>query len=606
MQNVQSLAYDEIRKSFVDYIKSTNEFKDYNFSASGISSLINLLAYNTHFLGYYVKMMLNETFVDSARLRESMLSNAKLVGYVPRSVKSAEAELFVKIALSTDPDDFKITIPRGSKFSATTDTGVKKTFVTVDDFTLYNREVIGSNIIYKNTLDPLTPLVVKEGEFQTWKFEVDGSITNQRFVIKQKGVDFDTIRVRVYDTIGSASFKNYTLASFANVIENTSLVFYVTTNESGYYEIFFGNGVFGAPVADGNMIEVSYVVSTGEAGNGAGTLGTWSSDTNITGRPIQIDLNPYTGYATEIVKPIASGGMDEESVESMRFTIPHHFRRQNRIVTTDDYRSIILGEYRNVESINVWGGENSYRKEFGKVFISVKPRYADKLSDTAKREIEAKILKKYGVVGIDTVFIDPVFIHVSLDVHVTYDKTKTNLSKGEIETVVLDAINEYNTTKLNVFESSYSEVDLLDYVRGKDPSIKTLYSFKTLRKDIKVKYVNQPENEVIFGNQIKEGISTSAFLLGGVSAVLTDINGKLYVVRATDKTTKLIPQNIGTVDYTQGVLTFKLPKVIQMSGEFDKGSYGIFQIVVTPVAPDVTTYMNNIIRISQIKVKVNG
>lgn len=606
MQTIQSLSFDDIKSAFIEYIKSTNEFKDYNFKASGISSLINLLAYNTHFLGYYVKMMLNETFIDSARLRESMLSNAKLVGYVPRSVKSSVAELFVKVSFSADPTDMKVTIPRGTTFTATTSGNLKKSFVSVDDFTLYNRVVDGSDIIYKNTVDPITPLVVKEGEFKAWNFKVDPTIVDQRFLIKQANVDYDTIRVRVYDTEGSVDFKNYTLATFNSSITKDSLVFYISTNENGYYEIFFGNDVFGKSVTAGNKIEVSYIVSSGEAGNGAGTLGTWSVESSVNGRPLQIDLTPYPTYAVDVIKPISSGGMNEETVESMRFTIPHHFRRQNRIVTVDDYRSVILSEYRNVESISVWGGEDAYRKEYGKVFISIKPKYSDALTQTAKQEISNNILNKYGVVGIDAVFVDPQFIRINMDVRASYDKTKTNYSKGEIETIILKAIREYDSNTLNVFESSYSEVDILQHVKSQESSIKSLYTYKTISKDVKVKYVNQSEIEMIFGNTIKPGITTNTFMYDSKVASITDIDGKLYVVLDASKTTKLIAQNIGTVDYELGVLTFKPPKVLKMIGSSDFTSYGVLTVTVTPVAPDISTYMNNIIRINQIKVTVNA
>ena len=171
----------------------------------------------------------------------------------------------------------------------------------------------------------------------------------------------------------------------------------------------------------------------------------------------------------------------------MRFTIPHHFRRQNRIVTVDDYRSVILSEYRNVESISVWGGEDAYRKEYGKVFISIKPKYSDALTQTAKQEISNNILNKYGVVGIDAVFVDPQFIRINMDVRASYDKTKTNYSKGEIETIILKAIREYDSNTLNVFESSYSEVDILQHVKSQESSIKSLYTYKTISKDVKVK-----------------------------------------------------------------------------------------------------------------------
>lgn len=595
MQTIQSLSYDGIRNAFVEHLKSSTGFKDYNYQSSGISSLVNLLAYNTHYMGYYVKMLMNESFVDSARLRESMASHAKLVGYVPRSVRAAEAELFVKVDLPTNPVDSKVTIERGTKFNATTPSGEKKTFVTVDDFTLYEHSGVEPSIIYKNTVDPLTPVVVREGEFKIWNFEVDSLIDNQRFVLKQNNIDFDTIRVRIFETAITTVYENYNLATFDNVISGETKVFYVTTNENGYYEIFFGNNVFGKSVESGNRIEVSYIVTSGSSANGAGTLGTWSVEGLISGRPLTID----PAYP----KAIASGGLDEESVESQRFTIPNHYRRQNRIVTAEDYRTIILGQYRNVESINVWGGETSYRKEFGKVFISIKPKFATKLSETAKSEIQNKIIKRYAVVGTDVIFIDPEYIRLNVNISVSYDKRKTDLARGEIENIVINAVKTYNRDNLNIFESSFSEVDMLDYIRTIEKSIKSVYSFNTMGKDIKIIYVNNPENEVLFGNKIQLGITTNTFLVNGIVCSIIDIDSKLYVVNHSTKV-KVIAQNIGTVDYDAGVLIFKMPGIIKMTGDSDRGNFGILTITVKSVAPDVNTTMNNIISIASIKVSV--
>lgn len=599
MLNIQSLAYDDIRSNLVNYIKSTDEFKDYNFDASGISTLINLLAYNTHYFGYYVKMMLNESFIDSAKLDQSMRGKAKLVGYTPRNSKSATAELFVKISLGVDPDDKKVIIPKGSKFSATSPSGEKKTFVSTDEFTLYDRTIELGEFVYRNTTSPATPLIVKEGDYSSWKYIVDTGIANQAFVIKQANVDYDTITVKIYDTSTSSNFIYYTKASFENVLNSNSLVYFITTNEDGYYEVFFGDGVFGKKLDNGNKIEIEYIVTSGSAGNGVGTLSEWSADGIISGRPLVIDL--------DYPRPIAYGGADAETVDNLRFTIPNHYKRQNRIVTEDDYKTLILSEYRNIDSINVWGGEKNDKREYGKVFVCIKPKFAAALSTTAKNDIKNNLLKKYSVVGSEPVFVDPEFIDLDMIVNVSYDKTKTALSRGEIETIVSNRITEYNATKLNIFDNSYSEVDLLNFIRISESSIKSVYIIKTMNKDLTVKYSNPSDVYTKFGNAISHGsVNSNILLIGGTSVVIKDIDGKLYFM-LYGTTTKFQTASIGTCDYASGTIKFKLPQLLTMpAGEFDKSSYGILRLTVSPDVPDVNTYLNNIIRITKSKVNING
>lgn len=603
MQNVQSLSYEKIRQNLVDFIKSTDEFKDYNFQASGISTLLNLLSYNTHYLGYYVKMMLNETFVDSAKLRESMLSNAKLVGYIPRGLKSARAELWLKaeVNLDSEPDDYKILIPRGSKFKSSKTTNDERIFTVVDDFFLVYRTLNtdGDKMIYRN--DPNSPLVVYEGSMETWNFEMDSGIAHQRFIIKERGIDFDSIRVKVYDTVGADTYQVFKLATTMEDIGPDSPVFYITTNEEGYYEIFFGNNVFGKQLTHGNMINVTYVVNNGELGNGAGEVGNWSPVITLpAGRVLSMDVS------TEHPQPVSSGGMNEETVEDMRFTIPNHYRRQNRIVTVDDYKSILISEYRNIESLNVWGGEDGYRKEYGKVFVCIKPKYADKLSPSAKDDIKKSLLKKRGVVGIDPVFVDPEVIFLDIEATAIYDGSKTDMGRGEIERQVSDNIIEYAKIYLNKFSSMYSEVDVLDYVRSKNLAIKSIYTSKTMSKELRLFRTSNIETEILMGNSFVPGtLKSEEFSYSDKRGVIMDNGTGLLYMYQSGTNTKLIPAPVGKVSYTDAVFTIKVPDGVMVDRVYNSFGTSLMKLTMTPRVPDVFSVMNNIIQVSSVKVTAN-
>ena len=619
MQKIQNLSFDDIKASLIATLKETDTFKSYDFEASGLNSVINLMAYNTHMIGFYVRMMLSESFVDSAKLKQSMLSHAKLMGYVYKGRRAARAELFVRydVPESNLPEDMKVVIPRGTKFESNTDTGVKRAFVVIDDFPLTNVirnvDVNGTpHARFVNDTEPVTPLVVYEGELSTWRFVVPSEQAPHRFVLKRDGVDPSSIKVHVYDTEASASYTAYTLSENAIDINGNSPVFYVTTSEDGYYELVFGNDVFGKSVKPGNMIEVGYIVSSGSMGNTAGSTGSWGDGIEpasmSSGRSAVVDISWWTNRPEEYAAyvPVSAGGMDEESVDDLRFNIPHAFKRQNRIVTEEDYKSIILSEFRNVESINVWGGEKNYRKEYGKVFVCVKPKFTNKLSTSAKAEIANSILKSHGVVGSEVVFVDPDFLKVGLELVASYDKSKTNMGRGQLETRMAELAREYETLSMGTFSADYSDVDMLDYIRSNLPAIKSVFSRKTVFKDIVVRYSTQPDVEVVFGNELTRSIRSSNFIVNGTEVFFGDNGaGSIYMYRASNDS-MFSSKSMGTVDYAAGVVNLSFPLYISMTGDADKGSTGILRFTARCVNPDIRTYLNNIIKIETVKATANG
>jgi len=592
---VQTLNFLDIKTNFTSFLKGDPFYKDFNFDASGISSLLNILAYNSHYIGFYTKMMLDESFVDSAHTRIAMLSHAKRTGYVVKGNRSARAD--IQLAISMDPADEPISgiivIPKGSSFKATNSTQDTRVFQVIDDVTVYDRSVVDGKVIYTSPV-----FTIYEGSAETWTFTVDNTDTNQRFVIKDFDIDVDTIRVNVRDHAGSDNLTEFQLADDIFEIDGTSNVFFFTTNEDGYYQIFFGNGVFGVKPDNNNVVEATYVSTSGEDGNGAKAF----SYTPPAADPTDdYNIGNYSDFTVTTISA-SSGGMEPETVDSLRFTIPYHTRRQNRIVTESDYQSVLLSEFRNIDSINVWGGEKNTQRQYGKIFISIKPKYSDALTSSARNEIATSIISKYGVVGVDPIFVDPEFINVDLTVKAKIDTRKTNKSLGEIEKLILDRVSEFNSDNLNRFNETLSDVNMLDYLKDGEDEIVSIYDTKVLRKSMNIIPKSTAANDLIFGNGINLGVSSSTFTYSGNICQFKDdpslADDHLYIYT---NSSKLLTKAFGTVDYDTGEITFSLPAAAVMVG-YENQTSAVIEFTVTPQTPDIDTYLNNITRIATTRV----
>lgn len=579
--NLQSLDFNDLKNAFKAFLKANPNYADYNFEASGISTLLNILAYNSHINGFYTKMLLDESFIDSAHTREALLSHAKRTGYVPRGRRSARAEVTLAITVDEMPPSQSLTVPRGSAFTATNAVNDTRVFYNADDVVIHD--------FTYNQDDTITfisaPFTIFEGSLESYRFTADANDIAQRFVIKDADIDIDTIRVNVYPSLGSTVKTEYNRGDNVLELAGDSNVYFLTTTELGYYQVVFGDGTFGAPLSDGNVIECVYIASNGESGNGAQTF----------------TYNPNIGnFENHQVTTISasSGGMEAENIESLRFTIPHHYRRQNRIVTESDYKSVLLSEFRNIDSINVWGGETNSRREYGKVFVSIKPKNADSLTASARNEIKNTIVERYGVVGSDVIFVDPDFINVEVVVTAKIDKKKTNRTTGQLQSLVISQVSNYNANTLNRFGNLLSDVEMLDQVRSSEPAIVSLYSSKVLKKVVQIIHGSTGTYPVVFGNAVEPGVETSPLVYGGAVMTLKDADkdGNLYLVRQ-DNGTKFLTRSFGTVDYSTGEIAFQLPGSARVQG-YQNETIGALTWTTTPVNPDIETVENNIVRIT--------
>ncbi len=589
---VKSLEYGDIRNAFIEFLKGQTAYRDFNFDASGISTQMNIMAYHAHMLGFFIKMLLDESFTDSAHTREALYSHAKKTGYVPRGRRSARAEVELKISMDEAdvPLNDLVLIPRGCSFTSTNSIQDTRIFQLPDDVLAKNRTQTGSRVTF--TTGPITAY---EGKLLDWRFLVNSTVVNQKFVIKDRNVDIDTLRVFVKSSPSATDSVSYQRAQYADDIAADNEVYYVTTNEDGFYQVFFGADVFGKQPANGNEIYVTYVASNGLSGNGAKSF-----QFNPTGPDLNNDysVGNFSDFAVVTHSP-SSGGMEQETIESLRFTIPNHYRRQNRLVSEPDYKSVLLEEFRSIDSINVWGGEKSARRDYGKVYCSIKPKNALYLTGAAKKEIKERILDVYGVVGGDIVFVDPEYIDVAVSVVATIDKSKTNSNITDIESSIISRIAAYNANTLNRFSSFLSDQDMMNAAKAGDRFIASLYSFKTLTKSATVIYGSTGTNQVEFANPLRKGtVFSTAFTYGGKNCVFRDEGGSLYIYAGD---VRMLGTAFGTVDYATGKIDFRFPEFARVPGFTNQS--GRLQFTGDAVNPDVSTDLNNIVRITQTRVQ---
>jgi hypothetical protein len=603
---INSLDYPDIRENLITFLQGQigadgfPVYQDYNFQSSGISTLINLLSYNTHYIGYYVKMLLNESFVDSAVKKESLYSKAKLTGYTPRGRTCARADISLTIDIDTnDPEQYEpmsksILIPRGTSFSGANADQDQRIFYIIDDIFVKNIDYTAAPVVtYSSDI-----FTIYEGKLQEWKFRIDTTLLNQRYIIKDKNVDVDTIRIIVIPD-GSDTGVEYSLASSVFDVNESSTVYYITTQEDGFFEVMFGNNVFGKAPPNRSVVYVYYMSSNGESGNGCKRFLFNAPSQDI---PTESNIGNWEDFVV-VTEPgtISSGGCEAEGVDSLRFTIPHHYRKQNRIVTRDDFKSTIIGEFRNIDSINVWGGEDNLYKDYGKIYLSVKPKFADKLTLTAKKDIANRLLSRYCVVGMQPVFIDPEFVNVELTVYGKVDIKKTTKTFGQIEREIANTITMYNDSSLNVFDNFFSDVTLMNHIMEQVPALKSCYSKKVINKDQQIIYAAEIENLLYVGNPITMGVKSSTFIYGVDECYYADASdGLLYIYKKSDGT-KLLLQSFGRVEYDKGVIHYNFPRYATLT-QNNFGSAGIINFTMIPVNPDIETYLQNIVRITKTRV----
>lgn len=447
---VTELDFDQIKQNLKTFLKSQSEFTDYDFEGSGLSVLIDLLAYNTHYQAYYLNMVANESFMDTALLRDSVISHAKVLGYIPYSRKAPVA--YINFTANTSVQDSStLTIPKGFTFLSNEIDGVSYNFVTLSETT----------VTKANTDFSFINLPVYEGQLVSYSFTYDQTNNpKQIFVLPDTNIDTSTISVSVRPSSSNTDFEVYSLASDASETTTTSKVFFLQENRGQKYSIYFGNDVIGKSLSNGAVVTATYLITNGTLANKANNFIATGTLADSLGRS-QTDF---------IIEPVseAAGGAERESVDNVKFAAPLQYTTQNRLVTYSDYAAYIQKNYPALDSISVWGGEDELPPVYGTVFISMKPKQGYFISDAEKQKIIDEIIKPKSIVAVNSIIRDPEYLYLTLNSKVLYNPKKTTSTSEQLKNSIRNALISYKTTNLDKFESTFVLSKVQDAVDSVD------------------------------------------------------------------------------------------------------------------------------------------
>lgn len=587
--NLVTLDFDTVKNNLKNFLKSQDVFKDYDFEGSNINVLLDLLAYNTNLNAFYLNMMASEMFLDSAQLRASVVSRAKELNYTPRSYKSSKALVnmqFAQSGLSV------LEIPAGTTFTGKNANG-SYTFVSNTSVFSYP----SSGYFTVNNYP------IYEGTSVVDSFTMNYGIEGQQFVLTNINVDTDTIIVTVLENNGANTIQ-YTEASSLFGLDANSAVFFVQGLADTSYELVFGDNNFGRKPQDGAIILATYRISNGTDGNGC---------TNFT---INTNLGTVNGLSSALSYTLTAAnssynGSNSESIESIRYNAPRHYQTQERAVTTNDFKTIVLQNYTDVKAVNVYGGETvTGSVNYGKVYISPVTQSGFNLSDAEKNDI-IYFLKNKCTLGITPVIVDPDYLYILVNVNVSYDPNVTNKTPNDIEAIVTAAIQQYNSQNLIDFDTTFSLSRFESAINNSDDSILSNQTKTTLRKDV-TPLLNEPVTiSLDFHNALIPGsIITSQFNSETSTYVYTDYNPNLntFVIQQADHSPVVIINTkpviylkdvinnsfveAGTIDYDNGIIKLKTINVLSIPNQM----YSI-QFSATPLNQDIKTKQNDVIEI---------
>ena len=591
--NVTELDFDQIKNNLKNYLKTQSDFNDYDFDGSGLSVLLDVLAYNTHYNAMVAHFALNEAFLDSAQIRGNVVTRAKLLGYTPRSVLAPRASISIFVDVSeevgTIPDN--LTIARGSKLTSNVD-GQEYNFTVLESVSAgYSDTTMGFTF---------PSVSIAQGTYKTVQYRVDNDIENQKFQLLDKNADTSTLRTRIQQNQNSSTYDIYTKFQTIQNVKSDTQVYHVQENSGGYYEIYFGDGVIGKKPSNNNIINIDYVVTDGIESNGANTF---------------TMVNNIGGFGSIVVSTItkAAGGSEQETSESIRYNAPLTFIAQNRAVTSDDYRAIIQRDFANIESISTWGGEVNDPPDYGTVYLSIKPLVGTSLTTAEKEEITNTILKGKNVVSITPNIVDPDFTYLELDVFFKYNPNLTDRTKIEIESLIRDTIADYNYNNLNKFDGVFRHSEILRAIDSSDSSITSStvrpYMFKTISAGttVAVNNFDLKFTGALLANDsdTEYSLSSTAFKIPGSTddhyfgdiKIPGSSNRKVVIYKIVEGVNIIVINDAGIVNINSG-------NVILNS--FTCTTNTNIRIIVTPDSLDIAPKRNQLIAIDSTNLNVTA
>ena len=590
------LDFFQIKTNLKDHMKSlqgAGKFTDYDFDGSGMAVLIDLLAYNTHYNALNANMAINEVFLDSAESRNNVVSHAKMLGYVPRSKTAAFAKVDITV-LSPIGNPSSLILNRGTQFS--TIINEKQYIFTTLDAT----SIAPDNGVYK-----FENITLSQGILKSFEYQVDSFDSNQYFKIPDLNVDRDTIVVKVKDNLPAISYDTYILAKRFTSINTNSKAYYLQEGLDGNYEIYFGDGITSKKLIGGNVVTIEWLSTDGVSAIGASVF-------NL--------IDTISGNVNVAIATInkSAGGADRETKESIKFNAPLTYIAQNRVVTPDDYKSAILENYSNVESISVWGGEHNDPPQYGKAYISIKPKNGEFLDDIEKQKIKDQILKPRNIVSITPEIIDPEYTYLNLEVVFKYNPALTDLTAGELRQLVIKVISDYNDSDLKQFDGVFRQSKLSRLIDTCNPSILNTTCRVFMKKRFNPILNSARRYQINFAGPLystrsnEKILKSTAFVFNGVTSYLqdkpqilgesdihSDVGGThtLELYKILNNTKIVTVTDIGYLIATTGTVVLNAFNISAYDGE------GI-ELVVMPDSNDVAPNKNQLLQIEMNNVSV--
>tara|TARA_B100000131_G_scaffold218176_1_gene209695 strand:- start:3793 stop:5652 length:1860 start_codon:yes stop_codon:yes gene_type:complete len=574
--NVTDLDFDQIKANLKSFLTNQSVLSSYDFSASALNQILNVLSYNTHYNAYYMNMLANEMFLETASIRSSVSSKAKMLNYVPRSMKGSEAQLMVDIIPLGSPDS--IVVDKYTKFNSVKN-GKIFTFTTLDSATI-EKSTSGN---FQSILN------LREGYPTTFTYTKDSSDPEQRFIIPNSNVDVSTIEVTVRPSESDLTYSLFQKAGDFTDLKPTSNVYFCSETTNGRYEVEFGDGNVSRGLSDGNIVQIKCLICNGKEANGCFIFNPTDS------------VGGYNNVSTKTLSP-SFGGSERETIESIKFNAPKTYAAQKRAVTAEDYQGLIYQNFPDADSVQTWGGEEESDPVYGRVYIVVKPKTGDFLT-SAQRSAINTLLTERKMMSITPVIVDPVIFKIVPEVIVKYDSVKSLVGSSQIGALVKNTINDYNNSNLKMFGRNFKYSKLLNLIENSENSItNALMSIKcyttfTPSYNLSTSYEFKLNNEINHPFQNYEGaIDSTSFTytdnLGAQhsSCRIDDLNGVLRIYRMVGTNKSIVRSNVGTVNYSTGLI--KLSAFLPVSAVGN-----IVSIYIEPRYQDLVPVREQILKI---------
>ena len=582
---VSDFDFDDIKANLKSFLQDQSEFQDYDFEGSGFAVLLDLLAYNTHYLGFNANMLANEMYLDSADIRKNIVSLAKMLGYTPTSPKSPTAT--VDILMNNIPTTVAtITMAKGTAFTTSVD-GETYQFVTNAIHTL-----TPTNGVYKFSSIPLY-----EGTLVTFKYTADSTDVDQRFVIPSVSADTSTLKVSVQNSASDTTTSTYTLATGITSINATSKVYFLQEMEDGKFEVYFGDDVLGNKLDDGNIVILEYIVSNKDEANGASSF-------TLSG-----SIGGYSDVTLTTVSS-AQGGAEAQTKESIRYNAPLQYSAQDRAVTTGDYETIVQSLYPNAQSVSAWGGEDDETPVYGVVKIAIKAASGSTLTNTTKTNLVTQ-LRKYNVASVRPEIVDPETTSIILTTNVKFDQNSANKTADTIKSDVLTTLTNYNTNTLSQFDGVFRYSKVTGLIDNTDSSILSNITTLKIRKDFTPTLTVSSKYNVYFRNSLYNPhsghntaaggiLESSGFKVSGDSSTVfyldDDGQGNVRRYSFSGATRVYTASDQGTIDYDTGSITINSLSVLSVENIRGEASSKI-ELTVVPSSNDVVPVRDQILEI---------